>query len=36
VIELTAKRPDHDEQVQVAAGKAHAVLQSWQAGKTAA
>jgi catechol 2,3-dioxygenase-like lactoylglutathione lyase family enzyme len=36
VIELTAKRPDHDEQVLVAAGKAHAVLQSWQAGKTAA
>jgi len=33
VIELTAKRADHDAQVQAAAGKAHDVLQSWQSGK---
>ena len=35
VIELTAKRPDHDAQVAAAASKAHAVLQQWQAGKPA-
>ena len=36
VIELTAKRPDHDAQVQAAAGKAHDVLRSWQSGKAQA
>ena len=35
VIELTAKRPDHDAQVAAAAAKAHAVLQQWQATKPA-
>lgn len=35
VIELTAKRPDHDAQVAAAAGKAHAVLRQWQAAKPA-
>ena len=33
VIELTAKRPDHDAQVATAARQAHAVLQHWQASK---
>ena len=33
VIELTAKRPDHDAQVQAAASQAHGVLRSWQSGK---
>lgn len=33
VIELTAKRPDHDAQVQAAAATAHAVLESWQSTK---
>jgi catechol 2,3-dioxygenase-like lactoylglutathione lyase family enzyme len=36
VIELTAKRPDHDAQVQAAASKAHGVLRSWQSGKVQA
>ena len=36
VIELTAKRPDHDAQVEAAARQAHGVLRDWQAAKTAA
>ncbi|MBL8338926.1 MAG: VOC family protein [Rhodoferax sp.] len=35
VIELTAKRPDHDAQVEAAARQAHGVLRDWQAAKTA-
>ncbi len=30
VVELTAKRPDHDEQVRVASQSAHHVLDAWQ------
>jgi catechol 2,3-dioxygenase-like lactoylglutathione lyase family enzyme len=33
VIELTAKRPDHEEQVAAAKGSAHEVLRGWQATK---
>ena len=33
VIELTAKRPDHDTQMQSAAGSAHATLANWQRDK---
>ena len=33
VIELTAKRCDHDEQVRIASEAAHQVLESWQAEK---
>jgi catechol 2,3-dioxygenase-like lactoylglutathione lyase family enzyme len=33
VIELTAKRPDHDAQVQSAARTAHDVLRTWQSAK---
>jgi catechol 2,3-dioxygenase-like lactoylglutathione lyase family enzyme len=36
VIELTAKRPDHDAQVRRAGTTARAKLDRWQAGKTAA
>jgi catechol 2,3-dioxygenase-like lactoylglutathione lyase family enzyme len=36
VIELTAKRPDHDAQVGAAGLKAHDVLRNWQATKAAA
>jgi catechol 2,3-dioxygenase-like lactoylglutathione lyase family enzyme len=35
VIELTARRPDHDAQVARAARGAHAALQQWQADKAA-
>ena len=35
VIELTAKRPDHDAQVEAAARQAHGVLRDWQTAKTA-
>lgn len=34
VIELTAKRPDHDEQMQHAAANAHQVLADWQHNKS--
>lgn len=33
VIELTAKRPDHDAQVAATKGKAHQVLVQWQKSK---
>jgi catechol 2,3-dioxygenase-like lactoylglutathione lyase family enzyme len=33
VIELTAKRPDHDEQLEVARKGAHGQLERWQKGK---
>ena len=33
VIELTAKRPDHDEQLSTATRSAHQVVASWQAEK---
>jgi len=36
VIELTAKRPGHDEQVAGAAQSAHAALQRWQRTKSSA
>lgn len=36
VIELTAKRPDHDAQMKKAAATAHQTLASWQKDKTAA
>lgn len=36
VIELTARRPDHDAQMQAAAGKAHDVLRRWQETKARA
>lgn len=36
VIELTAKRPDHDAQLRAAATRAHGVLRDWQAAKQAA
>ena len=34
VIELTAKRPDHDEQMRQAAANAHQVLADWQRHKS--
>ena len=34
VIELTAKRPDHDAQVEAAGQKAHELLKSWQRAKS--
>ncbi len=36
VIELTAKRPDHDAQIAKATQKAHATLAQWQQDKKAA
>lgn len=35
VVELTAKRPDHDEQVAHATKEAHGVLAKWQSDKQA-
>jgi catechol 2,3-dioxygenase-like lactoylglutathione lyase family enzyme len=34
VIELTAKRPDHDEQIRIASQSAHEVLNAWQQEKS--
>jgi len=34
VVELTAKRSDHDEQIRVARQSAHKVLESWQQEKS--
>ena len=34
VIELTAKRPDHDEQMRQAAANAHQILTDWQHNKS--
>ncbi len=36
VIELTAKRPDHDAQVAAAGKKAHELLKNWQLSKSTA
>ena len=36
VIELTAKRPDHDAQVESAGKKAHELLKNWQLAKSGA
>ena len=36
VIELTAKRPDHDAQVEAAGKKAHELLKSWHRAKSGA
>ena len=36
VIELTAKRPDHDAQVEAAGKKAHELLKNWQLAKSGA
>jgi catechol 2,3-dioxygenase-like lactoylglutathione lyase family enzyme len=35
VVELTAKRPDHDEQVRIASQTARQTLDTWQQGKSA-
>ena len=35
VVELTAKRPDHDEQVAKSTKEAHGVLAKWQSDKQA-